>query len=141
VSEHGVDNETDGAVDIAREGNKRLIDSFDNAWQGIGYTFVHERNFKIHIAAAVLACAVGVLLRVTPTEFLIVLFAVFLVLCLELINTAIETLTDLYCGDTKNELAKIAKDTAAAAVLLASMLAVAVGAAIFAPAAIQLWIN
>ena len=110
--------------------NKSLSKSFRNAWQGIRTTAARERNFKIHIImglAAVLCC---IILRVETVLFIWVVFAIFTVLAMELFNTAVEALTDLFCGGKPHQLAKIAKDAAAGAVLIASIQAMAVAAAV-----------
>jgi diacylglycerol kinase len=120
--------------------NKTFIASLIYAVQGIRHALARERNFKIHIIcgiAAVLAC---IILQVGVNMFIWVVFAIFSVLCAELFNSAVEALTDLACGSQLHPLAKIAKDTAAAAVLLASVQALAVAVTI-AVTVIGRWVN
>ena len=108
--------------------NKNWPQSFDHAFAGIRKTAARERNFRIQIyfgIAAVIAC---IILRVDAWLFVMVAFAIFFVLAMELINTSIEALTDLITQGKPHPLAKKAKDTAAGAVLLASAFAVVVGA-------------
>ena len=110
--------------------SKNLPDSFRNAYHGIRKTVSEERNFKIHLFMGLLAVAGCILFQVDTFLFVWVIFAIFSVLALELLNTAIEALTDLICGKNIHPLAKKAKDAAAAAVLLASVQAVAVAGAV-----------
>ena len=107
--------------------SQSLPESFKYAWDGIRHTIASERNFKIHIACAVLAVILCIVLPVDGIHSFMVMYAVFFVLCMELINTAVEALVDLYCGQNSHPLAKIAKDCCAGAVLLASIQAVIVG--------------
>jgi diacylglycerol kinase len=108
--------------------NKRppLNDSFRYALNGIWHTFLSERNFKIQLVCAFGAISVSFLFNVGFLHTVMVLYAIFFVLCTELVNTAVEALTDLVCGDKPHPMAKIAKDCAAGAVLLASIQAAAV---------------
>lgn len=120
--------------------NKSLSNSFRNAWQGVRHAAAHERNFKIHITLAILAVACCIAFRVEIAMFLWVVYAIFSVLSMELLNTAVEAVTDLVCGQKQHPLAKIAKDTAAGAVLLSAVQAVVV-AAVVAVSVINRWLN
>ena len=106
--------------------SKSLPDSFSHAWHGIRHAVAQERNFKIHIVMALAAVVLCIVLPVDTVHSFMVVYAVFFVLCMELINTAVEATIDLYCGKTLSPLAKIAKDCCAGAVLLASIQAVLV---------------
>ena len=109
-----------------------LPSSFGHAFEGIRTGVVEERNMKIHCAAAVLVIVFGLLLHISVTEWCIC-FALFgLIMGLELVNTAIEAAVDLATQDY-HPLAKRAKDTAAGAVLIASIMAAAAGLIIFVP--------
>ena len=107
--------------------SKSIPHSFANAWRGIRHTIINERNFKIHIIIAIFAAILCILLPVDSIHSFMVAYAIFFVLCMELINTAVEAIIDLYCGKNMHPLAKIAKDCCAGAVLLASIQAVFVG--------------
>ena len=107
--------------------SKSIHDSFTHAWRGVRHAITHERNFKIHIAFAVAAAILCIVLPVDSVHSFMVMYAIFFVLCMELINTAVESMIDLYCGKNISPLAKIAKDCCAGAVLLASIQAVFVG--------------
>ena len=110
--------------------NRTILDSFRNAWRGVRHTAAKERNFKIHIFCAIAAVAACIVFSVEISQFLLVAFAIFSVLCAELFNTAIEAVIDLLTGGKKHPLAKIAKDAAAGAVLLAAVQALIIAAAV-----------
>jgi len=106
--------------------------SFRHAWDGIYHAFTKHPNLRIHVAVAFLATILGVLLGLTSLEFVILLFTIFLVIMAEMINTALESMTNLITLEYRQE-AKIAKDVAAGMVLIAAILSIVVGLAIFLP--------
>jgi diacylglycerol kinase (ATP) len=108
--------------------------TFRFAWTGIVYTWRTQRNFRAESYAGILAVALSLLLGVNPSA---VLLCCALVLSLEMVNTAFEAIVDL-ASPMYHPLAKIAKDVAAGSVLIASMIAVLVGAASLGPAMWQL---
>ena len=111
--------------------NKNLSDSFKFAFHGVLHTLRKERNFKIHVCAAICALGLSIFLKISVVEFVCILISITMVLSAELINSAIESVVDLFVGDRLHPLAKAAKDAAAGAVLITAINAVAVGAAIF----------
>jgi len=106
---------------------RNWLESFRHAVNGIRSTAQRERNFRIHIVFAVLAIGVCIVFRVEFVYFVMVGFSVFFVMATELINTAVEALVDMYCRGKPHPLAKLAKDAAAGAVLLAAVQALIVG--------------
>ena len=109
-----------------------ITKSFGYAFEGIFTCIRKERNMKIHCVMAVLVVAAGVILGLSPVEWCICLGLLGLVMALELVNTAVEAVVDLVTGEY-HPLAKIAKDTAAGAVLIAAIMAAAAGLIIFVP--------
>ncbi|AEG59427.1 diacylglycerol kinase family protein [Desulforamulus ruminis] len=99
---------------------KPFYRSFLYALAGILHALKTQRNMKVHMVATFLVVTVGLFLRLSRGEWLAITFAVFLVLMAEMLNTAIEAALDLYCP-RQHPLAKIAKDCAAGAVLLAAI--------------------
>ena len=91
-----------------------LYKSFGYAFEGIFTCIRNERNIKIHCTVAILVVIAGAVLGITPTEWCICLTLFGLVIALELVNTAIESVVDLVTTERK-PLAKVAKDTAAGA--------------------------
>jgi diacylglycerol kinase len=115
-----------------------LVESFYHAFAGIGSTLKTERNFRIHMAAAAVAIGLGFFLQIGTVQWLAITLAISLVLTAEFINTAIEHLVDLVTERTYHQAAKAAKDTAAAAVLVASGCAVITGTIVFLPPLLRL---
>lgn len=99
---------------------KDFLKSFGYALAGIGFVLRSQRNMKVHFVATLLVVTVGLFLRLSPSEWVDIAFAILFVLAAECINTAIEAMADL-SSPQKHPLAKIAKDCAAGAVLLAAI--------------------
>ena len=97
-----------------------LIKSFSFAINGLKGIILKERNFKIQLFVGVLAVILGFALKLNPAEWLNLVIIITLVLILELVNTSIEQIVDLISPEFQ-EKAKIAKDVAAATVLVASI--------------------
>ena len=111
---------------------KALIKSFQHAFCGILTSFVIGRNIKVHYIAALAAILGGLYFGISKVEFLIILLVSTQVICLEMVNTAIERTVDLVTVEY-HLYAKIAKDIAAGAVLVASIFATIIGGIIFLP--------
>lgn len=109
---------------------RNLIQSFNNAIEGLIYVLRTQRNMQLHFLIAFVVLLGSVFLGIQKIQFIALLFAIVFVLVTELINTAIEATIDVV-SDSYSPLAKIAKDVAAAAVLLASINALVVGILIF----------
>ncbi|SUM03462.1 Diacylglycerol kinase [Staphylococcus devriesei] len=86
----------------------------------------------MHIIIAILTIVLGIIFNLNNIEWMFILLAIFLVLTLEAVNTAIECVVDLVTMEY-HELAKQAKDIAAFSVLLVSILALIIGLIIFIP--------
>lgn len=110
--------------------NKNLIESFNNAINGVIYTIKAERNMKIHISAAALILLLSLFYDLTRTELLLVCLTIVMVLICELFNTAMEVLVDTII-EIYHPKAKIIKDTAAGAVLISAFFSLIVGYFIF----------
>ncbi len=110
-----------------------LFLSFKYAWAGVRYAFVTQRNFRIHTVIGSVAVSLGFFLRISTVEMAIIGLTCALVLVLELLNTAIESVVDLTVKQTYHELAKIAKDCAAGAVLISALGAMLVAGLILLP--------
>ncbi len=109
-----------------------LPKSFKNAWEGIVVSIAEERNIKIHCFAAVMVMIFGCILHISVTEWCICFLLFGLIMGLELVNTAVESVVDLVTEEW-HPLAKRAKDCAAGAVLISSIWAAATGGTIFFP--------
>lgn len=110
--------------------NDNFFEAWGNATNGIIYSATTQRNIRIQLVLAVIVMVLSLFFGLNTAEFLCLLFAVFMVIFAELINTAIETVVDLFV-DVYHPKAKISKDVAAGAVVLAACNALVVGYFIF----------
>jgi len=106
--------------------------SFKTAIVGIRWAVRTQPNFRVHIVLSLLALLGGWFFRVTSVEMLILVFTIVLGLSAEMINTAIESMTDLITKEWRQE-AKIAKDVSAGMMLVTAFGALVVAAVIFIP--------
>jgi diacylglycerol kinase (ATP) len=119
--------------DMALQVANNFFASFRYASAGVSYAFMTQRNFRVHCALGTLAVCLGAYLRLPPVEMAIISIVCSLVLTLELLNTAIESVVDLTVEKTYHELAKVAKDCAAGAVLISAMASLMVAAWLILP--------
>ncbi|MDZ8084017.1 MAG: diacylglycerol kinase family protein [Nostoc sp. DedQUE12b] len=118
-----------------------LFVSFKYAWAGISYSFQTQRNFRIHVSVCAMAIALSVFLHLQAVEIAVIGITSGLVLALELLNTAIESVVDLTVKQTYHDLAKIAKDCAAGAVLVSAFVAMLVAGTLLLPPLVTLIIS
>jgi len=109
-----------------------LLRNFGFAFEGLKTAFVNGRNFRIQVFVGLAAVFLGFILRLDPFEWLDLTLVIASVLILELMNTAIEAIVDIVSPEIQPK-AKIAKDVAAASVLVASIASVFIGAFLFLP--------
>ena len=140
-SSNGLSSRQKSLRSLAWKVAPNLFLSFKYAWQGVVYAFTTQRNFRIHTCIATLAISLGFFLHISAVEMAIVSVTCAIVMVLELLNTAIESLVDLTVKQTYHELAKIAKDCAAGAVLISALAALLVAAFILLPPLFQLIIS
>lgn len=116
-----------------------LLNSFKYAGNGISYAFHSQRNFRIHTVVGSIAILLSLWLNLPNLEIVVICMTIGLVLSMELLNTAIESVVDLTVKHTYHELAKIAKDCAAAAVLISALSSLLVASLlIFPPLALKI---
>lgn len=115
---------------------RKFLDSLRYAVEGIGYCIKTQRNMKIHIAIAALAAACCIILQVGMVELVLIINSISMVFICEIINTAVEKAVDTATQEY-HPIAKIAKDVAAGAVLVAALNSVIVGFLVFGK---YLWI-
>ena len=120
-----------------KEKEKPLLKTLSYGFNGIFYTLRHERNMVIHFLVMILVIIAGIVFKITFVEWGICFVLFALVLSLELMNTALENVVDLVTEEKKAK-AKVAKDTAAGAVLVAALFAVIIGISIFLPRLLNL---
>ena len=114
-----------------RSKDKRsFLTSLMDCINGLEFVITNEENFRREIIIGIITIILSYILKISQTEYIIVLIMIALVLTSEVINTAIEKTVDLYTNKY-NETAKIAKDVSAFAVLLMSIFALIIGIIIF----------
>lgn len=110
----------------------RFIKSFGYSLEGLHYAYKYEQSMFIHIFTTILVVGLGIFFEINLLEWLICVLVIGLVIATELINTSIEAVVDLSCPKV-HPLAKIAKDTASAAVFVFATTAFLCGACIYIP--------
>lgn len=110
--------------------SKNPIDSFGHALNGVLLSFKTQRHLRIHFAVAIMVLVAGFIWNLSRPELMLLAFAITLVIMAELFNTAVETVVDLVTTDY-HPLAKVAKDVAAGAVLVAAANAALCGVMLF----------
>ena len=113
--------------------SKNVLISFKYAFSGIYYVLKTSRNFRIQLIFALTSLIIGLLLQISLSNYVILVATIMSVLILEILNTSIESIVDLVLKKEFSSLAKISKDTAAGAVLLASINSVIIAVSIFVP--------
>ena len=120
-----------------QKGIKKFLISFTYPIKGLRYAYNNEQNLAFDVGMALVVCILGVLFQINKYEWSILVLTIGLVISCELINTAIEAVVDLITEEY-HPLAKVAKDTSAAAVFIFAIVAVTVGLIIFLPKLISL---
>lgn len=109
---------------------RSTLKSFTFAFEGIVYVLRTQRNMKVHFAVAFVVMGGSLFFELSRTEIIALLLSITFVLVMEMVNTAVEAAIDTF-GTAFDPMAKIAKDVAAGAVLIAAVNALAVAYMIF----------
>ena len=115
-----------------QKGLKKFFHSFTYPIKGLKYAYRNEQNLAVDVGIAILVVIAGFIFKVSITEWALLALTIGLVISCELINTAIEATVDLVTEEY-HPLAKVAKDTSAAAVFIFAIVAIIVGLVIFLP--------
>lgn len=110
----------------------RIMLSFLFAFNGIALCIKRERNFVIQLMITVSLIAPGIYLHISGLEWIILLLCCGMVLCFEMVNSAIEHLCNFVHKDFHPSIGKV-KDISAGAVLIASIFSIVIGLIIFIP--------
>lgn len=102
-----------------------------NAFKGIRLALKSEKNIRVHFVVALLAITSGIVLRFSPIEFCLLLFAIAIVIIAEMVNSAIEFSLDAIFHNRYSKLVGMAKDIAAGAVMIATFISIAIGILLF----------
>ena len=111
--------------------SRTIFDSFNYAFEGIIHVLRTQRNMRLHFLIAFVVVIVALIVNVTKLELIVLLISISFVLIAEMINSAVEAAIDI-ATTSFDPMAKLAKDIAAGAVLIAAANAVAVGYLVFA---------
>lgn len=138
LAEHAAIVKSAESADAARRAappRATFLRSFHHAGSGLWYVIRTQRNMRVHLTIAAAALTLGLILRLSPAELAVIVVTIAVVTVAEMVNTVAEACVDLATQEW-HPIAKVAKDVAAGAVLLAAILAVVVGLLIFLP---HLW--
>lgn len=113
------------------------IKSFKHAINGLKILFREEHNARVHLFVAVLVVIAGFVFEISITEWMMITFAIGLVITTEIFNSTIEKTAD-FVSPERNEKIKVIKDLAAGAVLVSTITAVIIGLFIFLPKLLQI---
>ena len=111
---------------------RERLNSFRYAFSGLARLVCEEHNFRIHLVATTLVVIAGVLLNISPAEWLVIVLTIGMVLVAESFNSAVEHLCDIVSPEEDQRIRNI-KDILAAAVLISAFVAVIIGLVIFIP--------
>ncbi len=117
-------------ADSGFRGPKELIRAGRWSIQGLLATYRHEASFRLEVWLFVLAIPLAIWLAESSMQLLMLLGSAWLVLVVEILNSALEAIVDLVCGDERHKLAGQAKDMGSAAVMMTSILTVATWAVV-----------
>jgi len=111
---------------------ENLLKSFVYAFSGIWYSIRTQRNAKIHIVITGILLSLAIFLKSSTTDIALLALTFGVIFAAEMVNTAVESIVDLVSPDF-HPLAKIAKDVAAGAVLVAAIAEASVGFLVLGP--------
>ena len=120
-----------------QKGIKKFLNSFTYPIKGLKYAYRNEQNLAFDVGMALVVTILGFILKINKYEWLVLVITIGLMLSFELINTAIEATVDLVTQEY-HPLAKVAKDTSAAAVFVFAIVSIIVGLIIFLPKIVNL---
>ena len=112
--------------------NKNMKESFLGSLHGLRIALATERNAKLIFFFGIIVISLGIILKVSLFEFMIIVLVTSSVLICEVFNTLVENILDMIQPETDPKI-KILKDISSAAVLLSSLAAAVIGCIIFLP--------
>lgn len=119
-------------IKLAMKKNNTFLKSVLNAFNGMKHFFLTETNGMIQLAVTVIVIVLSFCLKISTTEWLFIIVCIGFVIGLEMLNTAIENLSNVV-HETYHPVIKIVKDVAASAVLWAAIISLVIGCIIFLP--------
>lgn len=122
------------------EKNHHFKQSMQHAVNGIKTVFQDERNFRFDVVAAIVVVILGFLLKIERLEWYWIVFCIFLMFILEMLNTVVEQLVDLMVEHNYHLAAKKAKDVSAGVVLMGAIFVLIMASGIFIPKIVQMFL-
>ncbi len=122
------------------EKNHHFKQSMQHSVNGIKTVFQDERNFRFDVVAAIGVVILGFLLNIERVEWYWIVFCIFLIFILEMLNTVVEQLVDLMVEHNYHLAAKKAKDVAAGVVLMGAIFVLIMASGIFIPKIVQMFL-
>lgn len=116
---------------MTRYKSQGLNNTFRNARKGFNLAVRSEINIRIHVTVAILVLLAAWYLKFSAVEFCIIIVAIALVICSEMLNTAIEFALDSIYHNRYSRMVGMAKDISAGAVMFATFISVAIGVILF----------
>ena len=116
---------------MTRYKSQGFNNTFKNARKGFNLALRSEINIRVHVVVATIVLALAVYLKFSVIEFCIVLFAIALVICCEMLNTAIEFALDSIYHNRYSRMVGMAKDISAGAVMFATVISVCIGVILY----------
>ena len=119
--------------------NPNFFASVRHALDGIGIILKEEKNMRSHALLGLIPLLLAWIFESSTTEWIVIIFCIFLVIIMEFLNTIFENVVDLVTGYEYHPLAKKAKDIAAGAVLVTVLFTIVIAAIIFLPEFVELY--
>ena len=116
---------------MSRYKSQGFNNTFKNARKGFNLALRSEINIRVHVIVATLVILSALYLRFSVVEMCIVLFAIALVICCEMLNTAIEFALDSIYHNRYSRMVGMAKDISAGAVMFATIISVCIGVILY----------
>ena len=116
---------------MTRYKSQGFNNTFKNARKGFNLAVRSEINIRVHVTVAVLVIFGALYLKFSAVEFCLVLFAIAMVICTEMLNTAIEFALDSIYHNKYSRMVGMAKDISAGAVMFATVISVIIGVLLF----------
>ena len=107
-----------------RRGFKQISNAAKWSMQGLHATFKHEASFRLEFYLAIILTPIALYISQSAIQLFVLIASMVFVLILEIINSSIEAVVDMVCGEKFHELAKRAKDMGSAAVFLGQLLVI-----------------
>lgn len=118
-----------------------FINTFRNARKGMRLSLKSEQNIRIHILAGSVALAAGFFFHFSIIKFCILLLTIVMVISAEMMNSAIEFALDSIYHNKYSKMVGMAKDIAAGAVMIVTVVALMIGALLFVPPVFKMFLG